>query len=309
MIIVDAHCDTLTLAVTTGQGLLNNRLHWDINRAMQYDGFVQVLAVFQNPDRMKPTFKRAVHYIRQAHSFEINIPYFSLCRSFADIKKGLEEKKVCGLLAIEGGDALEGKTENLQLLYNMGIRCITLTWNYANELGDGAQETRHRGLTPFGRGILRIMQEKGMIIDISHASEKTFWDCMEECSKPLIASHSNARAIHDHPRNLYDSQLLAVAEKGGVIGINFYREFISSAGSVNISCLVRHIEYICGLAGDNAVGIGADFDGMESLPDSVFGVQSLGLLLNELKRLNYSDCTIQKIYGGNFLRVFNDVLK
>lgn len=308
MIIVDAHCDTLTKVVDSGESLLNNRCHWDIQRAAGYGGFVQILAIFQDPHKTTPSFDRAMRYVRKAEEIAAKTPLLKLCKSYRDISEGIMNKKVCGLLSLEGGEALEGSIENLDAFYNAGIRCITLTWNYANELGDGADSAKHGGLTPFGREIVRSMQQKGMLVDISHASEKAFWDCVGECTTPVIASHSNAREICDHRRNLRNEQISAIAKLRGVIGINFYTNFIGVPGKAGISDLVRHIEHVCGVAGEDAVGIGADFDGMGSLPEPICGVQDLDLLFNELIRLNYSDTVIRKIAGENFLRVFREVL-
>ena len=308
MIIVDAHCDTLTKVIDTRSSLWNNSFHWDVKRAMEYGGFVQVLAVFQDPDISKPTFQKAMMYLHEAKKLEEQLPAIKLCSTYRDMEDGLNRKKVCCLLSIEGGEALEGKSENLQAFYNAGVRMMTLTWNYSNELGDGAKGSGNGGLTPFGRNIIRFMQEKGIIIDISHADEKTFYDCMSECRGPLVASHSNANAVHRNPRNLRDAQILEIAKRHGVIGVNFYTDFIQGA-NCTVTALVRHIEHICKVGGEDTVGLGADFDGMQSLPMHFRGVQDLGALFNELARLNYPDRVIQKIAGRNFLRVFHDVLQ
>lgn len=309
MMIFDAHCDTLTRAVNEGQSLSGNAFHWDIARARQYDGFVQVLAVWQDPAKMKPSFSRAMQYIRAAEKFGQEDAHLKVCRNASELESGLEEKKVCGLLALEGGECLEGKMENLKLFYQAGVRVITLTWNHANALGDGAEEPLNRGLTPFGREVVEWMQQNGMIVDISHAGEKTFWDCLGMAKRPVIASHSNARRIHDHPRNLRDEQLQAIARNGGVIGINFYTHFIGPPDKADLAALIQHIEHMLDVAGENAVGLGADFDGMDSLPEPITGVESLHALFNALARMNYSDELIEKIAGLNFLRFFRNALE
>lgn len=309
MLIFDAHCDTLTRAVNEGQNLSVNTFHWDITRALQYSGFVQVLAVWQDPAKMKPAFNRAMRYIRAAESFEHEDAHFKLCRSTAELESGLKERKVCGVLALEGGECLEGKMENLKSFYQAGVRVITLTWNHANALGDGAEEPQDRGLTPFGRDVVEWMQHSGMIIDLSHAGEKTFWDCIDMAERPVIASHSNAKTTHDHPRNLSDEQLQAIAKTGGVVGINFYTKFIGHPGKAGLADLIKHIEHMLEKAGEDAVGLGADFDGMYSLPAPIIGVESLDALFNALACMNYPDKLIGKIAGFNFLRVFRHVLE
>ncbi|NLG89621.1 MAG: M19 family membrane dipeptidase [Clostridiaceae bacterium] len=309
MFIADGHCDTLTEVVEKNTSLVKNNLHWDISRASLYDGFIQVLAIFQDREKMKPSVSRVEYYAKKAEAVANQAANFVLATDAGQIKKAIEERKVCGVLAVEGGDCLEGKTENLQRLYDIGIRIMTLTWNNANELGDGCGQTLNGGLTPFGREIVRLMQDIGMIVDVSHADEKTFWDCIEECRKPVIASHSNARAVHDHRRNLYDDQILAIAKTNGVIGINFYTEFVGPSKKNDVSGLLRHIEHICAVAGEDTAAIGADFDGVESLPEQIRGVHDLDVLFNGLARLNYPDRIIRKIAGENLLRVFTDVLR
>lgn len=308
MLLFDAHCDTLTKAVDTQSGLSDNTLHWDISRARRYDGFVQVLAVWQDPIKGRPTFKKAMDYIREAENFQIRDPHLKLCKNITEIEEGLKEKKVCGLLAIEGGECLEGRIENLQTLYQAGVRLMTLTWNHANELGDGAEAPENRGLTPFGRSVVSWMQQNGMLVDISHAGERTFWDCIDISHRPVIASHSNARTVHDHPRNLRDDQLRAIAKTHGVIGINFYTRFIGPSGKDDLDALIAHIEHIAGIAGEDAIGLGADFDGMMSLPAPMEGVQSLNILLDALSRRNIPASTLEKFAGSNFLRVIRNVL-
>lgn len=309
MLIADAHCDTLTEAIAKNTTLLKNDLHWDISRASLYGSFIQILAIFQDREKMKPSVSQAEYYIKKAEAVEKQVSNFMLAKDAEQIRKAVEKRVVCGILAAEGGDCLEGKTGNLRKLYDMGIRLMTLTWNNANEIGDGCEEKLNGGLTPFGREIVRMMHDIGMILDLSHADEKTFWDCIEECRGPVVASHSNARAVHDHPRNLYDDQILAVAETNGVIGINFYTEFIGPSKKNDVSGLLRHIEHICTVAGEDVVAIGADFDGMNSLPGQIRGVQDLDILFNSMARLNYPDRIIRKIAGENLLRVFNDVLR
>ncbi|NLO39687.1 MAG: membrane dipeptidase [Ruminiclostridium sp.] len=309
MLIFDAHCDTLTRAVNEGKNLSANSLHWDVARAGQYDGFVQVLAIWQDPDKVKPSFEGAMRYILAAEKFQREAPRLKLCRNASELEGGLQEKKVCAFLAVEGGECLEGEIENLRLFYQAGVRVLTLTWNHANGLGDGADEPENRGLTPFGREVMQWMQQNGMVVDISHAGERAFYDCIDIARKPIIASHSNARRIHDHPRNLRDEQLLAIAKTGGVIGMNFYTKFIGPPGKADLTALIGHIEHILGIAGEDSLGLGADFDGMYSLPPPIVGVENLYSLFNTLARMNYSDEILEKIASGNFLRVFGNALE
>ena len=146
-----------------------------------------------------------------------------------------------------------------------------------------------------------------MLVDLSHISERGFWDVIETTSKPIIVSHSNAREICSHPRNLFNEQITAVAKNGGVIGINLYPEFLNNDGKATIKDVLKHIEHIVSIAGPDDIGLGADFDGIEKTPDDISGVENINIIFEHLGRLNYSNEIIEKIAGDNFIRLIKDL--
>jgi membrane dipeptidase len=164
------------------------------------------------------------------------------------------------------------------------------------------------GLTPFGKKVVEEMNSLGMLVDVSHISEKGFWDVLELTRSPIIASHSNAQSICSHVRNLTDEQIKAIGKNGGVMGINFYPAFLNDSKKASVTDIVNHIEHMASLVGCDYIGIGADFDGVEALPEGINGLQDVEKVINTLLKLNYSQEWVEKIAGLNFLRVIKSVL-
>ncbi|MDR1543670.1 MAG: membrane dipeptidase [Prevotellaceae bacterium] len=223
-----------------------------------------------------------------------------------DLKRLKNEGKKAVFLGIENGCALGENIENLEKFYNLGVRYITLCHNGDNLICDSAMKSKHthNGLSDFGKKIVQKMNELGIMIDVSHAGEKTFWDTIALSTKPIIASHSCAKTLCNHPRNLTDEQILAIAEKGGVVQICLYKNFLTDLPVASIETAMEHINYIVQLVGINHVGIGSDFDG----GGEILGCQAANEFLNLTKALikaGYKDDEIGKILGGNFLRVLN----
>jgi len=226
---------------------------------------------------------------------------------FEDIES-MQENQLGTILTVEGGEVLEGELSNLRILYKLGVRLMTLTWNNRNEIGDGIMETASQGgLSVFGTHVVKEMNRLGMVIDVSHLSEKGFWDVISLSDDPIVASHSNAAALCPHPRNLSDNQIKAIADKKGVIGINFYPNFLSG-GEAKVDDIIRHIEYIAGLTTVDIVGFGSDFDGIDALPAGIEGPQSFPVIVDRLLRLNYKEEDVQKIMYKNYLRVLKDAI-
>ncbi|HIX49008.1 MAG TPA: dipeptidase [Candidatus Mediterraneibacter caccavium] len=244
---------------------------------------------------------------------------FGLARSAEEILRMERENRVAGVLTVEEGGVLNGRPERLEELYARGVRLITLTWNYENCIGSPNSrdpEIMQRGLTPFGIQTVERMNELGMIVDVSHLSDGGFWDCIKYSSKPIMASHSNARALCPHPRNLSDEMLHALGEKGGVAGVNFYGAFLRPAGETaeedraQAADIVRHIRYMADRAGEDAVALGTDFDGFsrESLPSGIRGVQDMGVLWDAMKRAGFTERQIEKTAYGNVMRVLRECM-
>lgn len=244
---------------------------------------------------------------------------FGLARSAEEILRMERDNRVAGVLTVEEGGVLNGRPERLEELYARGVRLITLTWNYENCIGSPNSrdpETMWRGLTPFGMQTVERMNDLGMIVDVSHLSDGGFWDCIKYSSKPIMASHSNARALCPHPRNLSDEMLHALGEKGGVAGVNFYGAFLRPAGETaeedraQAADIVRHIRYMADRAGEDAVALGTDFDGFgrESLPSGIRGVQDMGVLWDAMTRAGLTERQIEKTAYGNVMRVLRECM-
>lgn len=273
-----------------------------------------------------------------------------IATSVADIRRAKQQKKIAALMGIEGGHAIENSLPTLREFYRLGVRYMTLTWNNTNDWADGARrdEQRHNGLTQFGKEVIAEMNRLGMLVDVSHVSDKTMSDVLEVTKAPVFASHSSARALSNVPRNIPDDLLKRIASNGGVVQVNFYSAFVDNdtvapqnaernarlkaqQDTLNekykndperlgeesdkleaanplpplpISKLIDHIDHIVKVAGIDHVGIGADFDGANDLPEGAQDVSMLPNITYELLRRGYSEQDIRKILGENFLRVF-----
>ncbi|MGB8955254.1 MAG: dipeptidase [Tumebacillaceae bacterium] len=224
-----------------------------------------------------------------------------------DFARNLADGVVSGMLSIEGGDCLNGDIRVLRMMYKLGVRAMGLTWNHSNCIADGVLAPTDNGLTEFGSDVIREMNRLGMVVDVSHLAEKGFWDVMELAQAPVIASHANARAIHDHVRNLTDEQIQALFKTGGVIGLTYVPMFIGD-GDVYISDILRHADHILSLGGEDHLGLGSDFDGIERTVVDLRHGEDYPRLVEALVKA-YGDDVARKICGGNFRRVFESVLE
>ncbi|MCX7710397.1 MAG: dipeptidase [Clostridia bacterium] len=313
MIFVDAHCDTISKIMETGENLRKNRCHIDLDRLMAREGGnLQFFAAFIDPSYGQAyAMKRAIQIIDRFYlELESNHDVMMMCLNYYDVQNAINSRKIAAILSIEGGDALQGDLAAARMFYKLGVRAIGLTWNHRNEIADGAsEEITGGGLTSFGRSLIEEMNRLGMLVDLSHISERGFWDVLEVTKDPIIVSHSNAKKICDHRRNLSDRQIEAVKTNGGVIGINLYPHFLNSSGSASLKDIILHIEHIVSISGDEHLGVGADFDGIECTPNDIQGVEEIYTVFDELLRLNYSEESVSRLAGENFLRVIENVLK
>lgn len=215
--------------------------------------------------------------------------------------------RILTLLAIEGGEALEGKLEQVEAYFRLGVRMLGLTWNWNNPLAGGAKEDG--GLTAFGRAVLREMRTLHMIPDLAHLNARSFWDVLENDPYPPFVSHGNARALCEHPRNLTDAQIKAIISAGGFIGVNFYPPFLRADDeNSGIGDVVAHILHILQLGGQNCVGLGSDFDGMDVLPKGIDGPQHFQRILRALGEAGLEEACIGRIAYGNLKRYLYDNL-
>ena len=311
MIIVDMHADTLTKIINTDQSLYSNKYNIDFNRMKKNGKYIQTFAAYIDSMYCPANaIKRAIELIDKLHQeCMAHNDVIMLCRNYNDILIAFTDKKAPILLSIEGGEALQGSLSALRMFYMLGVRSICLTWNHRNEIADGVAESiSGGGLTVFGRNVVKEMNRLGMLIDLSHISEKGFWDVMMSTQQPVILSHSNAYKVCPHRRNINDEQIAAVKKNGGVIGINLYPDFLNESGKASIDDAIKHIEYIASVAGEDHIGIGADYDQSEPIFEGIDGIEYTTSILEELLKKNYSSEAVSKIAGENFLRVIKQVL-
>ncbi|HEX9062814.1 MAG TPA: dipeptidase [Clostridia bacterium] len=311
MIIVDAHSDTISRILDCNENLYKNTGHMDIERLSGKNGRVQFFAAFIDPEYRNSAMKRAINIIDKLYEqIEIYNDHMMLCHNYNEILNTIDAGKISAIISIECGSALEGDISVLRTFYRLGVRSICLTWNHENEIACGVLDSSPgKGLTKFGREVVLEMNRLGMLVDLSHISEESFYDVLSVTKSPVLVSHSNAKKICNHVRNLSDEQIQAVKDINGVIGINFYPNFLNDSGKACISDIIKHIEHIISIAGDSNIGIGADFDGIECLPCGITGTDSTELLLNELLKLNYNEDTVEKIMGKNMLRIITEVMR
>ena len=227
-----------------------------------------------------------------------------IARSIGDLKRLKAEGKKAIFIGIENGYGIGKDIRNLRKFADLGVRYITLSHNGDNDICDSAMDSNleHNGLSKFGKEVIREMNRLGILVDISHTSEKTSFDAVEWSKYPVIASHSSAKALCDHPRNISDELMLAIAAKGGVIQICLYSDFLRKDGEATVKDAVNHIDYIAKTVGINHVGIGSDFDGGGGI-QGVNAADGLPQITMELLRRGYAKEEIAKIWGGNLMRV------
>ncbi len=323
--VIDTHCDTLMSVVNSWNPYLRRQkgldepldisqeydfLHLDIPKMRRGGLNLQFFAVYIEP-QFKPhgALMRAMQGFHAFYQMLEGNPDIIHVKSYEDALRAKEQNSLAGLLAIEGGEALESNLSVLHMLYKLGLRSLGLTWNQRNSIAEGVGDcVSGGGLTTFGRELIAEMNKLGVIIDVSHLSIPGFWDVLKFSKKPIIASHSNARAVCDHQRNLYDDQLKALAENGGVTGMNFCLPFVKSDTPVTVDDMLDHVDYIVNLIGPDHVGIGSDFDGISEAPQGLDNVSLLPNFTHGLVERGYSDEDIIKILGGNYLRVLKEVL-
>ena len=363
-IIIDMHADTTQRLVDENVDL-ERRLadgHFDAVRAREGGLDAQFFSIWVEPQLFggggSGAVKRADVQIEAVRELVKAHPEtWELATTAADVRRISAAGKIAALMGMEGGYAIDEKIENVDRYYQMGVRYLSPAWSvstsWAGSSGDAAGQTR--GLNDFGKQVIREMNRLGIMVDVSHLSDKAFWDIVNTSTKPVIATHSGCRAIANVPRNLTDDMIVALAKTGGVVNVIFYPEHIepgyaekkkrvdaeiavlvqraSEAESgdaahkklardrvrrdeylkrlppVSVTRIVDHIDHIVKLVGIDHLGIGSDFDGVQAVPADLKSVADLPHLTAELLRRGYSENDIEKILGGNMLRVMEEVEK
>lgn len=361
-IVVDMHADTTQRLVDENVDL-EQRLadgHFDAVRAKEGGLDAQFFSIWVEPELFggggPGAMKRADVQIQAVHDLATRHPEtWELASTAADVRRIAAAGKIAALMGMEGGYAIDEKIENVDRYFQMGVRYLSPAWSvstsWAGSSGDEIGKTR--GLNDFGKQVIREMNRLGMMVDVSHLSDKAFWDIVNTSTKPVIATHSGCRAIISVPRNLTDDMIIALAKTGGVVNVIFYpehiepgyaekkkkvdaeiasmvqraseaekgdaahkklardrirrEEYLKRLPPVSVSRIVDHIDHIVKLVGIDHVGIGSDFDGVQVVPNDLKSVADLPNLTKELLRRGYSESDIDKILGGNMLRVMEAV--
>lgn len=322
----DAHCDTITAALSRGQRLFRNGLQLDLERIGKYAPAAQVFAIFTRPhdapppagltpeqiydlpDAPEETLTRLCDEALSGllSELEANSGTAVLCRSAQDIKSANEQGKIAALISVEGAELLGCSTERLRTAYDRGVRLVNITWNFPNSLSGTAMSGNKSGLTEKGRRFVRFAQELGVGVDMSHISESAFWDCCEIAERPIIASHSNSKALCGHPRNLTDDQFRALVKLGGGAGLNLCTDFLGLGRDVE--AVVEHAEHFLLLGGEKSTCLGGDLDGIDGLPHGMTGVQSWGAVYEAMLRRNWSEDLVRDVFYNNWLEIMEKMI-
>ena len=357
-ILIDTHNDIPTTAIDKGVSFdqnLKNKTHSDLQRMKEGGVDAQLFSIWCDGN-MKNPYAWANREIDTVLAWTNRNPD-KMMQAFntTDIKKAAKQKKLGVLFGLEGGHMIENDLDKLNALYNRGVRYMTITWNNSTNWATSAlDETTkadslartHKGLTAFGKQVIQRMNELGMLVDLSHVGEQTFWDAINTSTKPILVSHSCVYTLCPFRRNLKDDQIKAVGKNGGVIHLNFYSGFLDSTFEkrsaaftakhktemdsllkINpepyfmevflfekypeevkalrppMSMLLDHLDYIVKMIGVDHVGLGSDFDGVNSLPQQLDDVTTYPLITKALMERGYGKKDIRKILGGNFLRL------
>lgn len=309
---IDFHCDTIEVLLNNPNNwsLSKNNLSVDIEKMKKGNSLAQFFALYINQEETKNPLDTCLEMVDKFYlELDKNIDSIALATNYKDLTKNKQKGKISAFLTIEGGEAINGSLYNLRNFYRLGVRLITLTWNFPNEIGfpNCKDEYVYRGLTSFGHELISEMNNLSMIIDVSHLSDKGFYDVARISKKPFIASHSNSRTITNHPRNLTDEMIKILSQKGGVMGINFEKSFLGENLPAKVSDMINHINHIRKVGGIDVIAIGSDFDGVE-LPSEITNIGEIDKLAFELKKNNFSEEEIEKIFYKNALRVIKDTL-
>lgn len=293
----DTHCDTITKICVDQKRLNDESLMVNLKHMKKYSACVQVFALFcDGTFTVDDAFARLKKFRQECDYFG---RYISLQSTVLGIKRVLSRHKSVGICAIESlGNLKDFDISVIEKFHRAGVKFISLGWNNDNILCGGADLNRN-GITLLGKRCIEEMDKRRIILDVSHMSDKSFFEAAECYSRPLCATHSSSRSVCKHQRNLTDEQFKVICESGGMCGINFYPIHIGDKNS-GLREIVNHIEHFLSLGGENHIGIGADFDGIDVVPHDVPNQGAVYNLFNELLTLNYSETLVKKIAFLNF---------
>lgn len=299
----DGHCDTIYECMGKGRSLRENCGHVDLMRGQRYGRRAQFFALFDNvrelPEGTAWTKLCQMHDWFCAQAAE-NADVMALCRTGAEVDAAAAQHKTAALLSIEGADLLDCDMAHLETAASWGVRLLNPVWNNANALSGSCAQDAERGLSDQGRDFLRRMEELNIYADVSHLSDPGFWDLLRLTRRPVVASHSNSRALCPHRRNLTDDMFRAIRDTGGVVGLNLYLHFV---GGPSMDDLVAHVEHFLSLDGEKTVALGGDLDGCEALAAGMTGVESVAALYDALARRGCGEDLLADLFWNNWRRL------
>lgn len=308
MRLLDLHCDTFTkVEKIASVSLKENPFQVDLNRLKKINAIGQFFAIYRDAKdgyskELYNNILQSIYCFRE--EIELNKDIIGLVTRYADLQENIRNNRLSAILAIEDGGLVD---QNLDEVFQLGVRLITLTWNHKNNIGYPTLFKR-KGLSDFGLQFIDRMQRLGIIIDVSHLSDQGFWDVSNHVDVPFVASHSNARSVHKHRRNLTDNMIKEIGRCGGVIGINYYYQFVGNFETVRIKDIITHIRHIINIAGNDSIALGSDYDGIGNVTE--FGdISGIPIFIHALKKEGFTEKTIDKFLSGNIIRVMKDVLK
>ncbi|MGV3524809.1 MAG: dipeptidase [Candidatus Sericytochromatia bacterium] len=314
-VVVDTHVETPWLISERNIKLRTNTGQVSLDKLRQGGVDVVFFSIYVNPAKYANKAKSQAEFIIAGLKKEIqaNADLIELATSYDDIVRIVASGKIAGLMGMEGGDPIGESLANVDHFYKLGVRYLGPTWSTHTLLGDssGPPKPRWNGLTKLGKEVVGRMNQLGMLVDVSHLSDAAFYDVLKTSRQPVIASHSGVDGVRVHPRNLSNDMLKLLAVNGGVVGVLFYPPFLEPQGTpANVASVVKHIDYARKTAGLAHVGLGSDFDGLDLAPPQ--GLQDatrFPAITEALKQKGYKNDEIAAVLGGNFMRVFQQVLK
>lgn len=302
--VFDSHCDTAAELWERKESLVKNTCHISLPQAEGFAGYGQFFAFctlgglntgWTCEQLLWEPYQYFMNQLKQ-HADRIQ-----LCAKGADFEQAIENGKCAAFLSLEGAEGIACDPGRLELLRQAGFSMINLTWNADNALA-GCSKNDGPGLSRQGREFVRRAQELGMLIDVSHVSDRAFWDLVDFTQAPLVASHSNSRALCGHSRNLTDEQFRALCESGGYAGVNLFPAFLSDSGTADYETIYHHVDHFLQLGGEH-VALGGDLDGINTLPVGFHGLRDYEALAIFLESKGFQEQTIQNIYCNTMEKV------
>ncbi len=301
----DAHCDTIGMALDGDSSLRRNGGHVDLERGAALGRYAQVYALFADAQEiprgeMWPVCRRL--YRRFLNEVAANSDMLTACRNSRQIDAAVDAGKMAALLSIECADLLDCRVDRIETVAQWGVRMMNLTWNHPNAISGANGRDAERGLSARGIDFVRELECNCIYADVSHLSDTGFWDLMRISRRPVVASHSNARTLCAHSRNLTDDMFRAIRDSGGIVGLNFYRNFVGGSGDIH--ALIAHMEHFLNLNGEKTVCFGGDMDGCDLLVKGIDGLQSIPELYERLRQRGYGESLLEDLFWNNLKRIF-----